>query len=83
MYYRDHFNYTGVWTSLDDYLPSAYSGWENKRFFIDNYSLDFSTSYSSQRYTVFAYPIDGTLRLETFGIMDDGIPIYPDYSPVK
>ena len=83
MYYRDNFAYTGDWAALDEYLPVAYSSWERKHFFIDNYSLEFETSYSNQRYTVFAWPRDTSLRLQTFAIMDDGIPLYDDFTPVN
>ncbi|HEX9746192.1 MAG TPA: type II secretion system protein, partial [bacterium] len=34
MHYRDNFAYTGDWAQLDDYLPSAYSGWTRKHFFV-------------------------------------------------
>jgi type IV pilus assembly protein PilE len=84
MYYRDNFAYTSSWTSLDDYLPAAYSGWGRKRFFIENYSIGMRTNYSNQRYTVFAVPIDaGSLRLNTFLIMDDAIPLYTNFEPVR
>jgi len=83
MHYRDNFAYTGTWTDLDDYLPSAYSGWARKRFFIEGYSLSFLTSYNQQRYTVHAWPQDASLRLNTFVIMDDAIPLYADFSPVQ
>ena len=83
MHYRDNFAYTDSWTQLDDYLPGAYSGWARKQFFIENYSLSFLTSYSDQRYTVFAWPTDGSLRLQTFVIMDDAIPLYADFMPVQ
>jgi prepilin-type N-terminal cleavage/methylation domain-containing protein len=76
MHYRDNFAYTGVWTEVDDYLPSAYSGWGRKQYFIEDYSLSFQTSFSNQRYTVFAWPLDRSLRLNTFAIMDDAIPLY-------
>jgi prepilin-type N-terminal cleavage/methylation domain-containing protein len=82
MHYRDNFTYTGVWTELDDYLPNAFSGWGRKHFFVENYSLSFKTSFSNQRYTVYAYPIDRSLNLNTFVIMDDAIPLYYDFSPV-
>jgi len=83
MHYRDNFAYTGTWTALDDYLPSAYSGWGRKRFFIENYSLGFTTSNSNQRYTVYAWPTDQSLNLNTFVIMDDAIPLYYDFNPVR
>jgi len=83
MHYRDNFAYTETWTELDDYLPSAFSGWERKRFFIENYSLSFETSFSDQRYTVFAWPSDQSLRLNTFAIMDDAIPLYYNFEPVR
>ena len=75
MHYRDNFAYTGVWTELDDYLPSAYSGWTRKKFFIDSYSLGLRVTDSNQRYTVFAWPVDRSLRLNTYLIMDDAIPL--------
>ncbi len=83
MHYRDNFAYTDSWTKLDDYLPSAYSGWARKHFFIQNYSLSFVTHNSNQRYTVFAWPTDQSLRLNTFVIMDDAIPLYIDFQPVR
>jgi prepilin-type N-terminal cleavage/methylation domain-containing protein len=88
MHYRDNFDYTASWTSLDDYLPSAYSGWARKPFFIDNYSLSLSTSFANQHYTVFAWPLDRSLRLQTFAITDDAIPLYHttdshDMEPVR
>lgn len=83
MYYRDNFAYTGNWTALDDYLPTAYSGWGRKHFFIQSYSLSFLTSLSNQRYTIFAVPTDHTLRLRTFMIMDDAIPLNEDFTPVQ
>jgi type II secretory pathway pseudopilin PulG len=83
MHYRDNFTYTEDWARLDDYLPSAYSGWGRKYFFTENYSLSFLTSFSGQRYTVFAYPTDLSLRLRTFAIMDDGIPLYQNFEPVR
>lgn len=83
MYYRDNFSYTDSWTALDDYLPSAYSGWGRKAFFVQNYSLSISTSMSGQRYTVFAYPIDASLRLNTFAIREDAIPLYGNFEPVR
>ena len=76
MHYRDNFAYTGNWTSLDDYLPNAYSGWARKHYFIENYSLNFLTSMSNQHYTVYAWPQDRSLRLKTFAITDDAIPLY-------
>jgi len=83
MHYRDNFAYTGDWGALDDYLPSAYSGWARKHFFVQNYSLSFQTSFSDQRYTVHAWPTDRSLRLQTFVIMDDAIPLYADFQPVQ
>ena len=83
MHYRDNFTYTGEWTELDDYLPSAYSGWGRKHFFIDRYSLSFETSFSDQRYTVYAWPVDLNLRLNTFVIMDDAIPLHYNFEPVQ
>jgi prepilin-type N-terminal cleavage/methylation domain-containing protein len=83
MHYRDNFAYTGEWSRLDDYLPSAYSGWGRKHFFVENYSLSFQTSFSNQRYTVFAWPTDRSLRLNTFAIMDDAIPLYYNFEPVR
>jgi len=83
MHYRDNFQYTDSWTSLDDYLPIAYSGWGRKPYFIENYSLEFQTAFSMQRYTVHAWPTDNTLRLSTFVIMDDAIPLRDDYVPVR
>jgi prepilin-type N-terminal cleavage/methylation domain-containing protein len=89
MHYRDNFDYTASWTSLDDYLPAAYSGWARKAFFIENYSLSFQTSFQNQHYTVFAWPLDRSLRLNTFGITDDAIPLYhhvggaDDMEPVR
>jgi prepilin-type N-terminal cleavage/methylation domain-containing protein len=83
MHYRDNFTYTASWTELDDYLPLAYSGWARKRYFIESYSLQFQTAYSMQRYTVHAWPLDTTLRLSTFIIMDDAIPLTGTYEPVR
>ena len=84
MFYRDNFAYTGNWTELDEYLPSAYSGWFRKQYFIELYSMGFVTAASNQRYTVFAYPLDqGSLRLSTFIIMDDAIPLTSDFLPKK
>lgn len=83
MHYRDNFLYTADWTQLDEYLPSAYSGWGRKGYFAENYSLSFETSFSGQRYTVLAYPTDLSLRLRTFAIMDDGIPLYDNFEPVR
>jgi len=83
MHYRDNFAYTGEWSRLDDYLPGAYSGWGRKHFFVENYSLSFQTSFSNQRYTVFAWPTDRSLRLNTFAIMDDAIPLYYNFEPVR
>jgi len=83
MHYRDTFTYTSNWTAIDDYLPSAYSGWGRKKFFIDNYSIAMATSFQNQRYTVYAYPRDLSLRLNTFLITDDGIPLYTNFEPVR
>jgi len=83
MHYRDNFRYTATWTELDDYLPLAYSGWGRKHFFIDSYSLEFQTAYSMQRYTVHAWPTDNSLRLGTFVIMDDAIPLRANFEPVQ
>ncbi len=86
MYYRDNFAYTDNWSELDDYLPRAYSGWGaegHKHFFIENYSIAMATAYQAQRYTVYAYPTDHTLRLSTFIISDDGIPMYDNWEPVR
>ena len=76
MHYRDNFAYTGNWAKVDDYLPTAYSGWARKWFFVENYSLSFETSFANQRYTVTAWPTDRSLRLQTFRITDDAIPLY-------
>ena len=82
MYYRDNYQYTSDWCSLDDYLPSAYSGWYYKRYFIEGYSLAMVTSQSAQRYTCWAMPTDGgSLRLATYAIMDDAIPLNVDFTP--
>ncbi|MCK4720231.1 prepilin-type N-terminal cleavage/methylation domain-containing protein [bacterium] len=79
MHYRDNFQYTSNWTSLDDYLPSAFSGWERKWFFIDSYSLNMVTYSSAQRYSVIAWPTDNRqLNLSTYAIMDDAIPLIYD-----
>jgi type II secretory pathway pseudopilin PulG len=83
MHYRDNFAYTGNWTKVDDYLPTAYSGWARKWYFVENYSLSFETSFSNQRYTVTAWPTDRSLRLQTFRITDDAIPLYYDFTPVR
>jgi prepilin-type N-terminal cleavage/methylation domain-containing protein len=83
MHYRDNFAYTGEWTRLDDYLPNAYSGWGRKKFFIENYSLSFTTAMSNQRYTVYAWPQDRSLHLNTFVITDDAIPLYNNFQPVQ
>jgi len=83
MHYRDNFSYTADWARLDDYLPNAYSGWQRKHFFVENYSLGFRTALSNQRYTVYAYPTDSSLRLNTFVITDDAIPLYIDFTPVR
>jgi prepilin-type N-terminal cleavage/methylation domain-containing protein len=83
MHYRDNFAYSGNWAAIDDYLPTAYSGWAGKFFFVENYSLSFETSFSNQRYTVTAWPIDRSLRLSTFRITDDAIPLRYDFMPVK
>ncbi len=76
MHYRDNFAYTADWTELDDYLPMAYSTWDQKSFFVENYSLGFQTTHSDQRYSVIAWPTDQSLRLRTFMILDDAIPLY-------
>ena len=82
MFYRDNYQYTANWTSLDDYLPSAYSGWTYKAYFIQGYSIAMVTSQSAQRYTCWAIPQDaGRLRLNTFAIMDDAIPLNADFTP--
>jgi prepilin-type N-terminal cleavage/methylation domain-containing protein len=82
MFYRDNYQYTANWTSLDNYLPSAYSGWEYKAYFIEGYSIAMITSQSAQRYTCWAIPQDGgRLRLSTFAIMDDAIPLNADFTP--
>jgi prepilin-type N-terminal cleavage/methylation domain-containing protein len=83
MHYRDTFSYTDSWTELDDYLPSAYSGWGRKHFFIDNYSLSMVTAFQDQRYTVYAWPRDLSLRLRTFVITDDGIPLNINFEPAR
>lgn len=83
MYYRDNFAYTDSWTNLDDYLPSAYSGWARKAFFIENYSISMETAASGQHYTVYAWPTDRSLRLNTFVITDDAIPLYINFEPVR
>jgi prepilin-type N-terminal cleavage/methylation domain-containing protein len=83
MHYRDNFAYTSNWYSLDDYLPGAYSGWSGKKYFIENYSIGMSTSASNQRYTVFAWPTDRSLNLNTFVIMDDAVPLYINFEPVR
>ncbi len=83
MHYRDNFGYAGIWTELDDYLPAAYSGWERKHFFIENYSLAMLATNTDQRYTVWAWPTDRSLRLNTFVIMDDAIPLYINFEPVQ
>jgi len=83
MHYRDNFRYTSNWAALDDYLPSAYSGWGRKHFFIQNYSISIEVPASGQYYTVYAWPIDRSLRLNTYIITDDAIPLYYNFSPVK
>ncbi len=77
MHFRDNTCYTDRWSELDDYLPSAYSGFRGKYFFVENYSLYFEANSNFQRYTCFAYPLGTGLRLSTFLITDEGIPETP------
>lgn len=83
MHYRDTFTYTDDWTRLDEYLPSAYSTYARKHFFITNYSLALETAAQAQRYTVSAFPTDASLRLQTFRITQDSIPLYENYEPAQ
>jgi prepilin-type N-terminal cleavage/methylation domain-containing protein len=81
MYFRDNMAYTANWSELDNYLPQAYSGYHGKYFFVDNYSLRFEGRSNYQRYTCFAYPQERTLRLSTFLITDEGIPMTDQWEP--
>jgi prepilin-type N-terminal cleavage/methylation domain-containing protein len=74
MYFRDNMRYTDKWPQLDDYLPSAYSGYPGKYYFIENYSLYFRANSNYQRYTCYTFPTDNSLRLSTFRITDEAIP---------
>jgi prepilin-type N-terminal cleavage/methylation domain-containing protein len=81
MYFRDNMQYTPNWPELDNYLPQAYSGWHGKYYFVDNYSLYFHASSTYQRYTCYAYPWDSSLKLSTFIVTDEGIPMTDDWEP--
>ena len=81
MHYRDNSLYAVRWSDLDDYLPVAYSGTAGKRFFVENYSLYFEANSNFQRYTTWAFPTDNTLRLATFAITDEAIPLTAGFEP--
>jgi prepilin-type N-terminal cleavage/methylation domain-containing protein len=82
MYFRLNQGYTGNWSELDDFLPSPYSGYAMKRYFIQSYSLQFLTDPSNQTYTVYAWPYLSRMRLSTFKIDDDGVVTLDDNRPV-
>lgn len=82
MFFNRNQRYTTSWNEVSNYLPTAYSGAANKRYFIQSYSLDFSNSGNQQTYTVFAYPRRGGLRLSTFRINQEGIVTTPAGQPI-
>ena len=82
MYFRLNQGYTSNWSELDSFLPSAYSGYAMKRYFIQSYSLQFLTDPSNQTYTVYAWPYLSRMRLSTFKIDDDGVVTTDDNRPV-
>jgi len=82
MYFRINGHYTDSWSELDNFLPSAFSGWANKRYFIQSYSLQFRTDPTEQTYTTWAWPFYSSMRLSTFKIDDDGVVTTPDNRPV-
>lgn len=82
MFFNRNQRYTTVWGEVSNYLPAAYSGLANKRYFIQSYSLDFQNAGNNQTYTVFAYPRSSGLRLSTFVINQEGIVTLPDGRPV-
>lgn len=73
MFYRLNGRYTDNWSELDDFLPSAYSSYAMKHYFIESYSLQFLSDPSRQTFTVYAWPYYGRMRLGTFKINDEGV----------
>jgi prepilin-type N-terminal cleavage/methylation domain-containing protein len=73
MFFRLNGRYTQYWSELDDFLPSAYSGYAMKRYFIQSYSLNFTTDPTRQTFTVYAWPYYSRMNLGTFKIDDDGV----------
>ena len=82
MFFRINGRYTGSWSELDNFLPSPFSGWAMKRYFIQSYSLQFRTDPTQQTYTTWAWPYYSSMRLSTFKIDDDGVVTTPDNRPV-
>lgn len=73
MFFNRNQRYTTSWSEVGRYLPTAYSGAANKRYFIQSYSMDFQNSGNQQTYTIFAYPRRSGLKLSTFRINHEGI----------
>jgi len=82
MYWRINGQYTPSWSELDNFLPGPFSGWANKRYFIQSYSLQFLSDPTQQTYTVWAWPNYSSMKLSTFKIDDDGVVATPDNRPV-
>jgi len=82
MHFRINGRYTPNWSELDNFLPAPFSGWANKRYFIQSYSLQFFSDPTQQTYTVWAWPFFSSMKLSTFKIDDDGVVTTPDNRPV-
>ncbi|MFH1516197.1 MAG: prepilin-type N-terminal cleavage/methylation domain-containing protein [bacterium] len=82
MFYRLNGRFTDNWSELDNFLPSAYSSYAMKRYFIDSYSLQFTADPTRQTYTVFAWPSITRMRLGTFKINDEGVVMNEFNDPV-
>lgn len=82
MFFNRNQRYTADWGEVSRFLPRAYSGLANKRYFIQSYSLDFQNAGNSQTYTIYAYPARSALRLNTFVINQEGIVTLTDGRPV-